>query len=65
MKERHENNQCKSILREDPIVYESREALEDARLRESVNRTPAEKFYFLMTLMKLNLQMKKATIHHK
>ena len=59
------NDQGKTVLREDPVVYESREALEQARLLEAVNRTASEKFRFLMTLMKLNLQMKKATIHHK
>lgn len=60
-----ENNQGKGILREDPIVYESRKALEEARLREAVNRTNTEKFRFLMTLMKLSPEMKKATIHYK
>ena len=59
----HDSN--KHIVREDFPVYESREALEEARLREAINRTPAEKFYFLMTLMKMNHQMRDAKIHYK
>jgi len=59
------NKKAKNILNEDAAVYESREALEDARLREAINRTPAEKFRFLMTLMKMNAHMSKAIIHHK
>jgi hypothetical protein len=55
----------KNVVREDAPVYNSREALEEARLKEAVNRTSTEKFYFLMTLMKMNLHMSKATIRHK
>jgi hypothetical protein len=54
-----------NIAQEGFPVYESREALEEARLREAINRTPTEKFRFLMTLMKMNQQMRKATIHYK
>lgn len=61
----HDNNDRKNFLREDPIAYESREALEEARLREAINRTPTEKFKLLMTLMKMNNMMRKAIIHHK
>ena len=60
-----EEDENKNILREDPVVYGSREELEEARLREAINRTPAEKFHFLMTLMKMNNTMRKAVIHHK
>ncbi len=52
-------------VNEEPPVYASREALEEARLREAVNRTDTEKFRFLMTLMKMNNQMRKAKIHYK
>jgi len=52
-------------LNEEPAVYASREALEEARLREAINRSDTEKFQFLMTLMKMNLHMNKAVIHHK
>jgi len=54
-----------NILNEGLQVYESREALEEARLREAVKRTPTQKFQFLMTLMKMNIQMRNATIHYK
>ena len=53
------------MMNEGVPVYESREALEEARLREAVNRTPTQKFHFLMTLMKMNRQMRNATIHYK
>ncbi len=53
------------MLHESLPVYESREALEEARLLEAIKRTPTEKFVFLMTLMKMNHQMRKATIHYK
>ena len=60
-----DNTDLTNMVNEDAPVYASREALEDARLREAVNRTPAEKFKLLMILMKMNNQMRKATIHHK
>jgi hypothetical protein len=61
----HEGKEIKNLVKEDFPVYESREALEDARLREAINRTPAEKFRFLMILMKMNTHMRKAVIHNK
>ena len=64
-KENQDTAAAKNMLREALPVYESREALEEARLREAVNRTATEKFRFLMTLMKMNRQMSKATIHYK
>ena len=64
-KENQDTAAAKNMLREALPVYESREALEEARLREAVNRTGTEKFRFLMTLMKMNHQMSKATIHYK
>jgi|GEM_PF-1038747 len=60
-----DNKDLKSIVNENAAVYESREAMEDARLREAISRTPTEKFRFLMTLMKMNAYMRKAVIHHK
>ena len=63
--EKQEGKDLRNIVNEDMPVYASREALEDARLREAISRTPTEKFRFLMTLMKMNRQMHKATIHHK
>lgn len=61
----HEGKEKKNLMKEGFAVYESREALEDARLREAVNRTASEKFRFLMTLMKMDARMRKAIIHHK
>ena len=65
--DQHKQNgkEIKSLVNEDSPVYASREALEDARLREAINRTATEKFQFLMTLMKMNRQMRKSTIHYK
>jgi hypothetical protein len=45
--------------------YSSPEEQELARLKEAINRTDTEKFYFLMTLMKMNNSMKKATITYE
>lgn len=64
MNKRYEQGQRKNILREDPIVYESREALEDARLREAVNRTDTEKFRLFTKMMRINIMLKKAKITH-
>jgi len=66
MKKYKENEEeQKNILNEDELIYGHSEAKEEARLREAINRTPAEKFQFLMTLMKMNNTMRKAVIHHK
>jgi hypothetical protein len=66
MEQEQEDNTGKTkFVKESPAVYASREALEEARLREAINRTANEKFRFLMTLMKINKQMQKAIIHHK
>ncbi|MEO5595417.1 MAG: hypothetical protein ABIR15_23310 [Chitinophagaceae bacterium] len=62
---KQDGKELKNVVKENFPVYESREALEEARLKEAINRTPAEKFYFLMTLMKMNRQMRNATIHYK
>jgi hypothetical protein len=65
MKKYKQNTNEKNLVNEDSPVYASREALEEARLKEAINRTDTEKFHFLMTLMKMNRHMRKATIHHK
>lgn len=54
-----------NVLREDSVPYGNTEAQEEARLREALKRTDSEKFYFLMTLMKMGNTMRKAVIHHK
>ncbi len=59
------NRHLTSIVREDPAVYESREALEDARLREAINRTDTEKFYMFTRMMRINMMMKNAKITYK
>jgi hypothetical protein len=38
---------------------------DEERLQEALKRTDTEKFYFLMSLMKMGATMKKAIIHHK
>lgn len=65
MKTTPKDNNNKSLVGEDEPVYETRAALEDARLREAIDRTASEKFRFLMMLMKMNNTMRKATIHYK
>jgi len=65
MKRRPENDQGKNIVREDPVVYENREALEDARLREAINRTDTEKFRLFTRMMRINIMLKKAKITHR
>jgi len=64
MNERPKSDSTKSILREDPVVYDSREALEEARLREAVNRTDTEKFRLFTRMMRINMMLKKAKIKH-
>lgn len=50
------------MVREEGVAYGD---LEQKRLKEALQRTDTEKFYFLMTLMKMGNTMKKAVIHHK
>jgi hypothetical protein len=59
------NDKINNLFNEDRPVYASREDLEEARLIEAINRTPTNKFRFLMTLMKMNNSMRKAVIHYK
>ncbi len=54
-----------NIIKEVMPVYESREALEEARLREAINRTDTEKFRLFTRMMRINMMMKKARIIHK
>jgi hypothetical protein len=51
-------------LQEGTSVYETREALEDARLREAINRTDTEKFKLFTTMFRISKMMQRATIHH-
>ena len=55
----------KSIVKEGPRFYSSPEEQELARLKEAINRTDSEKFFFLMNLMKLQRTMSKGKLHHK
>ena len=64
-KYKQEEEENKNLLGEDEHIYGHSAAKEEARLREAINRTPAEKFHFLMTLMKMNKTMRRAVIHHK
>ena len=64
-KYKQEEEEHKNLLNEDELIYGHSEAKEEARLREAINRTPAEKFHFLMTLMKMNNTMRRAVIHYK
>ena len=59
------NKKAKNILNEDAAVYESREALEDARLREAINRTDTEKFRMFTRMTRITMMMKNARIIHK
>ena len=45
--------------------YASAEEQELHRLKEAINRTDTEKFYFLMNLMKMQQTMKKGRIEFK
>jgi hypothetical protein len=45
--------------------FSSPEDQDKARLKEAINRTNAEKFQFLMNLMKMQQIMKKGKIHYK
>jgi hypothetical protein len=48
-----------------PRFYSSPEEQELARLKEAINRTDSEKFFFLMNLMKLQRTMQKGKLYHK
>jgi len=64
MNQRPKSDLTKKILREDPVVYESRGALEEARLREAIYRTDTEKFRLFTRMMRINIMLKKAKITH-
>ena len=55
----------KSLAEDGPRFYSSPEEQEMARLKEAINRTDTEKFFFLMNLMKLQRTMQKGKLHHK
>lgn len=54
-----------SLNERGPKFYASQEEQEMSRLKEALNRTGEEKFYFLMQLMKLQETFKKGIIEHK
>ena len=62
--ERYDKN-TKNIVAEGAAVYESREALEDARLREAISKTDTEKFRMFTRMMRITMMMKNAKIIHK
>ena len=64
-KESHTNKNLKNILKENTPVYETREALEEARLREAINRSDTEKFRLFTRMMRITMMMKNARIIHK
>ena len=63
---KYEENKAKMIAEEAGVrFYSSPEEQERARLKEAIDRTDTEKFYHLMTLMKMQRVMKKGELHHK
>jgi hypothetical protein len=62
---KQEGKDLRNIVNEGTPVYASREALEDARLREAINRTDTEKFRLFTRMMRINMMMKRARIIHK
>jgi hypothetical protein len=65
MKKYKQNTNEKNLVNEDSPVYASREALEEARLKEAINRTDTEKFRLFTRMMRIGFMMKKAKITHK
>jgi hypothetical protein len=63
MKEK-DSKDIKSSVHEDAPVYASREALEEARLKEAINRTDTEKFRLFTRMMPIGKMLKKAKITH-
>ncbi|MFT3825691.1 MAG: hypothetical protein QM731_17355 [Chitinophagaceae bacterium] len=61
----NDNNTPKNLLNEDSSVYATREELEDARLREFMNKPDIEKLYAFTKMWKRNAMLKKAVIIHK
>jgi hypothetical protein len=59
------DNELKNSVNEGSPVYESREALEDARLRENINKTDTEKFRMFTRMMRITMMLNKARIIHK
>jgi hypothetical protein len=58
------NKDLKNVVYEEEPVYASREALEEARLKEAVNRTDTEKFRLFTKMMRIGMMLKKAKITH-
>ena len=62
---KYSSDNKKSLAEEGPRFYSSPEEQEMARLKEAINRSDSEKFFFLMNLMKLQRTMQKGKLHHK
>ena len=62
---KYSSDNKKSFVEEGPRFYSSPEEQELARLKEAINRTDREKFFFLMNLMKLQRTMQKGKLRHK
>jgi hypothetical protein len=64
---KHEDGEPLSVNEGDGAMrfYSSQEEQELVRLKESMSRTATEKFYRLMGLMKTQLMLRQAKIHHK
>ncbi|MEP7278953.1 MAG: hypothetical protein ABI813_09945 [Bacteroidota bacterium] len=65
MKQSQQDKNQKDLFNEPSAVYNSREALDEARLREAVNRTDTEKFRLFTRMMRITLMLKNARIIHK
>ncbi len=61
----NDNKDLKNVVKKDFPVYESREVLEDARLREAINRSDTEKFKMFTRLMRIGIMLKRAKITYK
>ena len=62
---KYSSDKKKSLVEEGPRFYCSPEEQEIPRLKQAINRTDSEKFFFLMNLMKLQRIMQKGKLHHK
>jgi hypothetical protein len=60
-----EDPQSNNLVNEDSPAYQSREAQEDARLREAINKTDTEKFRMFTRMMRITMMLNRARIIHK
>ena len=59
------SNDLKNVMREDMTDYQAREADEDFRLREAINKSDTEKFRLFTRMLRITMMMQKAKITHK